>query len=52
MGEAKAVVFGMSRKTAGAAIGEFEFAEVEDIGWSRVGHERSVALMTHSVKLL
>ena len=52
VGEAEAVVFGMSRETAEAAVGEFEFAEVEDIGWSGVGHEGSVARINQSVKLL
>ena len=43
MRKAEAVVFGVSREAAEAPIGEFEFAEVEDIGWSGVGHEGSVA---------
>jgi hypothetical protein len=42
----------MSGKAAQAAIGKFEFTEVEDIGWSGVGHEGSVARINQSVKLL
>ena len=36
VGEAEAMVLGVSRKAAHASIGEFELAKVEDIGWSCV----------------
>lgn len=38
VGEAEAVAFGMGREAAEASIGEFVLAEIEDIGWSGVGH--------------